>query len=159
VRLPSGVIATTAFAAASLMAAGLLARGSSPPPPVPQKLADGVTLLVVPERHAAAATAAGFLPLKVTLANQGEKAIKVSYRDFSLTDGVGQRSPALLPAELKSAQLSTSQLLAEGTIPSGQSRSGRLYFRAPGAFVRPIDLRVDLESTDGIPVSQTFVSF
>ena len=121
----------------------------------PLSLGAGVTLSIEPVKRPRTATT-DVVPLPVTLSNHGSGAIRVRYRDFSLTDGAGQRSLALLPSELRDQKVS-SPLLPEGSIASGQSRSGSLYFHLPSAFVHPIGLRVDLEAPDGTALGQTIV--
>jgi len=121
----------------------------------PLALGAGVTLSIAQVKPPRSKTS-DVVPLPVTLANHGSGAIEVRYRDFSLTDGAGQRSLALLPSELRDQKVS-SPLLPEGAIASGQSRSGSLYFHLPSAFVRPIGLRVDLEAPDGTALGQTVV--
>jgi len=115
----------------------------------------GVTLSIEPVKRPRTPSS-DVVPLPVTLTNHGSGVIRVRYRDFSLTDGAGQRSLALLPSELRDQKVS-SPLLPEGSIASGQSRSGSLYFHLPTAFVRPIGLRVDLEAPDGTALGQTIV--
>jgi len=121
----------------------------------PLLLGAGVTLSIEPVKQPRTPSS-DVVPLPVTLTNHGSGAIRVRYRDFSLTDGAGQRSLALLPSELRYQKVS-SPLLPEGAIASGQSRSGSLYFHLPSAFVRPIGLRVDLEAPDGTALGQTIV--
>lgn len=121
----------------------------------PLALGAGVTLSVEQVKRPRTATS-DVIPLPVTLTNHGSGAIQVRYRDFSLTDGAGQRSLALLPSELRFQKIS-SPLLPEGAIASGQSSSGNLYFHLPSAFVRPVGLRVDLETPDGTTLGQTVV--
>jgi len=93
--------------------------------------------------------------LDVTVENHGSVAIKLKYADFSLSDRAGERSMALLPVELAYEKIS-SGIFKEGTLPSGQSRSGTLYFRTPYDFPRPFNLRVDLETTGNADLSRTF---
>ena len=93
--------------------------------------------------------------LDITVANHGGIAIKLKYADFSLSDGAGERSMALLPVELTHEKIS-SGIFKEGTLASGQSRSGTLYFRTPYDFPRPFNLRVDLETTGNADLSRTF---
>jgi hypothetical protein len=121
----------------------------------PVFLGAGVTLSVEPMKQTRAATS-DVVPLSVTLSNHGRGTIRVKYCDFSLTDGVGQRSLALLPSELLFEKPS-SPLLPEGALLSGQSSAGSLYFHLPSGFVHPIGLRIDLESPDGTALGQTIV--
>jgi hypothetical protein len=93
--------------------------------------------------------------LDVTVANHGAVAVKLKYVDFSLSDGAGERSMALLPVELAYEKIATG-IFQEGTLQSGQSRSGTLYFRTPYDFPRPFNLRVDLENTGNSELSRTF---
>jgi hypothetical protein len=120
----------------------------------PFALGAGVTLSI--ESVNGRVASSDVVPLPVTLTNHGSATIRVKYRDFSLTDGAGQRSLALLPSELRFEKVS-SPLLHEGAIASGHSSSGNLYFHLPSAFVRPIGLRVDLEAPDGTALGQTVV--
>lgn len=137
---------------AILARAALRSDGASPQP---LALGAGVTLSIAPVKRPRAPTS-DVIPLPVTLANHGSSTIRVSYRDFSLTDGAGQRSLALLPAELRSEKVS-SPLLPEGALPTGQSSSGSLYFHLPATFVRPVGLRIDLEAPDGTALGQTII--
>jgi hypothetical protein len=121
----------------------------------PLSIGAGVTLSIAPVKRPRTATS-DLLPLPVTLTNHGSGTIRVSYRDFSLTDNAGQRSMALLPSELLFEKVS-APLLPEGAIASGQSRTGSLYFHLPSSFARPIGLRVDLEAPDGTALAQTIV--
>jgi hypothetical protein len=142
----------------SLGCIGVLARAalhSGASTPHPLSLGAGVTLSIERVKLPRTATS-DLVPLPVRLTNHGSGAIRVRYRDFSLTDGAGQRSLALLPSELRYQKVS-SPLLPEGAIASGQSSSGNLYFHLPSAFVRPIGLRVDLEAPDGTAIGQTIV--
>ena len=136
----------------AVLARASLRSGASPRQPL--ALGAGVTLSIEPLKRPRTASS-DVVPLPVTLTNHGSSAIQVRYRDFSLTDGAGQRSLALLPSELRDQKV--SPLLPEGAIPSGQSSSGSLYFHLPAAFVRPIGLRVDLEAPDGTALGQTIV--
>jgi hypothetical protein len=141
----------------SLGCIAVLARAalrSGPRTSQPFALGAGVTLSIAKGNERAASS--DVVPLPVTLTNHGSGTIRVKYRDFSLTDGAGQRSLALLPSELRFEKVS-SPLLPEGAIASGQSSSGNLYFHLPSAFVRPIGLRVDLEAPDGTALGQTIV--
>lgn len=125
--------------------------------PQPLSLGAGVTLAIAPTPMKRPPTATSdVIPVPVTLANHGSGTVRLMYRDFSLTDGAGQRSMALLPAELLFEKVS-APLLPEGALASGQSSSGSLYFRLPSSFVRPIGLRIDLESPDGTALGQTIV--
>jgi hypothetical protein len=114
-----------------------------------------VTLAIAPLKRSRAGTAE-LVPLPVTLANHGAGTIRVRYRQFMLTDSVGQKSMALLPSELRFEKTS-SPPLPEGTLSSEKSTSGTLYFHLPSTFVPPIGLRVDLESADGAVLGQTIV--
>ena len=137
----------------AVLARAALRSGAESRPPL--SLGAGVTLSIGQVKPPRSKTS-DVVPLPVTLANHGSSAIEVRYRDFSLTDGAGQRSLALLPSELRYQKVS-SPLLPEGAIASGQSRSGSLYFHLPSAFVRPIGLRVDLEAPDGTALGQTII--
>ena len=140
--------------AAFLGFAAVLARADTVPPP-PVSLGAGVTLAITPlKRPRSAATT--LISLPVTIANNGPGAVRVKCRDFLLTDGVGQKAMALLPSELVFEKVS-SPPLPEGTLSTGRSSSGSLYFNLPSAFVPPVELRVDLESPDGTALGQTFV--
>ena len=137
---------------AVLARAALRSGGATPQPFI---LGAGITLSIAKVKQPRTATS-DVVPLPVTLANHGSGTIRVKYRDFSLTDGAGQRSMALLPSELLFERVS-SPLLPEGALVSGQSSSGSLYFHLPSGFVRPIGLRVDLEAPDGRALGQTIV--
>jgi hypothetical protein len=137
----------------AVLARASLLSGASTPQPL--ALGAGVTLSIEPVKRPRT-PGSDVVPLPVTLTNHGSAVIRVRYRDFSLTDGAGQRSLALLPSELRYQKVS-APLLPEGAIAGGQSRSGSLYFHLPAAFVRPIGLRVDLEAPDGTPLGQTIV--
>lgn len=131
----------------------MFAQGTARPPlSQPRFLGPGVTFsmgsLTSPPHGS------NIVSLDVTVSNQGSGAINLKYCDFSLSDGAGQRSMALLPTELTGKR--TGRLLQEGLLPSGESRAGTLYFRTPFAFARPFDLRVDLETADNAAVSRTF---
>jgi hypothetical protein len=139
----------------AVLARAALRSGGETAQPLTLSLGAGVTLSIERVKRPRTATS-DVVPLPVTLANHGAGPIEVRYRDFSLTDGAGQRSLALLPSELRFEKV-TSPLLPEGAIASGQSRSGNLYFRLPSAFVRPFGLRVDLEAPDGTALGQTVV--
>ena len=141
------------LACIAVLARASLRSGASTRQPL--GLGAGVTLSIEPVKQPRTPSS-DVVPLPVTLTNHGSGAIRVRYRDFSLTDGAGQRSLALLPSELRYQKVS-SPLLPEGAIASGQSRSGSLYFHLPSAFVRPIGLRVDLEAPDGTALGQTIV--
>ncbi len=136
----------------AVLARAALRSGAGPRGPL--SLGAGVTLSIAQVKRAG--TTSDVVPLPVTLTNHGSGTIRVRYRDFSLTDGAGQRSLALLPSELRFERVS-APLLPEGAIASGQSRSGSLYFRLPSAFLRPVRLRVDLESPDGTVIAQAVV--
>jgi hypothetical protein len=137
----------------AVLARAALRAGAAPPEPL--SLGAGVTLSIAPVKRPNTASS-DVVPVPVTLANHGSGTIRLMYRDFSLTDSVGQRSMALLPAELLFEKV-TAPLLPEGSLTSGQSSSGSLYFRLPSAFVRPIGLRIDLESPDGRALGQSIV--
>jgi hypothetical protein len=137
----------------AVLARAALRSGAAAPQPL--SLGAGVTVSIAPVKRPRSATS-DLLPVPVTLANHGSGTIRLMYRDFSLTDGAGQRSMALLPAELLFERVS-APLLPEGALASGQSSSGSLYFHLPSAFVRPIGLRIDLESPDGKALGQTIV--
>ena len=138
----------------SLALIAAIARADvAPPQPVP--LGAGVTLSIASlARPRSAASDLASLP--VTIANHGPGTIRIKYRHFFLTDSVGQKSMALLPSELLFEKTS-ARTLAEGTLSSGQSSSGSLYFHRPSTFVPPIGLRVDVESADGTVLGQTIV--
>ena len=95
-------------------------------PPQPVSLGAGVTLSIAPLQRPRSA-ASDLVPLPVTIANHGPGTIRIRYRHFLLTDSAGQKSMALLPSELLFEKTS-SRPLPEGTLSSGQSRSGSLYF-------------------------------
>ena len=82
---------------AVLARAALRSGGSSRQP---LSLGAGVTLSIEPVKRPRTPSS-DLVPLPVTLTNHGSGAIRVRYRDFSLTDGAGQRSLALLPSELR----------------------------------------------------------
>ena len=126
---------------------------AAPPPPVP--LGAGVTVSIAPLKRPRAATTA-LVPLPVTIANHGPGTIRLKCRHFMLTDSVGQKSMALLPSELRFEKTSAPPL-PEGTLSSGKSSSGSLYFHMPATFVPPIGLRIDLEAEDGTVLGQTIV--
>jgi hypothetical protein len=131
-----------------------IARAGDPPPqPVP--LGAGVTLSIAPLKRPRSATTE-LIPLPVTLVNHGAGTIRVKYRQFMLTDSVGQKAMALLPSELRFEKTSSAPL-PEGTLSSEKSSSGTLYFHLPSTFVPPIGLRVDLESANGTVLGQTIV--
>ena len=137
----------------AILARAALRSGAAPRQPF--SLGAGVTLSIEQIKRPRTATS-DVVPLPVTLANHGAGTIRVKYRDFSLTDGAGQRSLALLPSELLFEKVS-APLLPEGAIVSGQSSSGSLYFHLPSTFVRPIGLRIDLEGPEGAALGQTIV--
>jgi hypothetical protein len=143
-----------AWLTAALIGAGGCTHPGAPPGS-PRVLGAGVTLAVDAATGSAHA-ADSLIPVRVTLTNRGEAPIKVKYCDFALSGGAEQRYEALLPAEL-SAQKVSASLLPEGIVPSGQSRSGFLYFRVPPSHARPTDLRVDLEAANDTTVSRTFL--
>jgi hypothetical protein len=145
---------TGIFVAVLLAFAAAMGRAADrPPQPVP--LGAGVTLSVAPLKRPRASTTE-LVPLPVTIANHGSRTIRVRYRHFLLTDGVGQKAMALLPSELQ-FEKTPSPPLPEGTLASEKSSSGTLYFHLPPTFVAPIGLRVDLESADGTVLGQTLV--
>jgi hypothetical protein len=118
-------------------------------------LGAGVTLSIAQIKRPRSA-ASDLVPLPVTIANHGPGTIRVRYRHFMLTDSAGQKSMALLPSELLFEKTS-SRPLPEGTLSSGKSSFGTLYFHLPSTFVPPIGLRVDVESADGTVLGQTIV--
>lgn len=137
-----------------LAGAAVVAQPSAPPPvPQPRFLGPGVTLTMGPLKNPAHGS--NIVALDVTIANHGSVSVKLKYVDFSLSDGAGERSMALLPVELVHENIS-SGIFQEGILPSGQSRTGTLYFRTPYDFPRPFDLRVDLETTANSELSRTF---
>jgi len=140
--------------AASLGFAAVLARADTAPAP-PVSLGAGVTLSITPLKRPRSPTT-DLISLPVTIANHGPGTVRVKSRHFLLTDSVGQKAMALLPSELRLEKVS-SPPLPEGTISTGRSSSGSLYFHLPSTFVAPIELRVDLESPDGTALGQTFV--
>jgi hypothetical protein len=152
-RMMIGIALALSLGCIAVLARAALRSGAGSPQPL--SLGAGVTLSIAPVKRPPSTTS-DVVPLPVTLANHGAGTIRVSYRDFSLTDGAGQRSMALLPAELLFEKV-TSPLLPEGAIARGQSSSGSLYFHLPSTFVRPIGLRVDLEAPDGTALGQTIV--
>jgi hypothetical protein len=137
----------------AVLARAALRSGAASPQPL--SLGAGVTVSIAPMKRTRTATS-DIVPVPVTLANHGSGTIRLMYRDFSLTDSVGQRSMALLPEELLFEKVS-APLLPEGSLASGQSSSGSLYFHLPSTFARPIGLRIDLESPDGRALGQTIV--
>jgi hypothetical protein len=141
--------------AVSLGFVALLARADSAPGPQPMPLGAGVTLAVAPLKHARSATTV-LVPLPVTIANHGPGAIGIRYRQFMLVDNAGQKAMALLPSELALEKV-PSPPLPESPLASGKSVSGNLYFHVPATFVRPVWLRVDLESVDGTVLGQGIV--
>jgi hypothetical protein len=142
-----------AVAALLLVGTVVFAQGNDRPAPAPPMfLGPGVTFTMGSLKNPPHGS--NIVSLEVTVTNRGTDAINLKYCDFSLADGAGQRSMALLPAEL--ADKRVARLLGEGVLPSGQSRSGTLYFRTPFAFARPFDLRVDLETASNANVSRTF---
>jgi hypothetical protein len=142
-----------ALAAVSLAGAAVFAQGGGRPSlSQPRFLGPGVTLSMGGLKNPPKGS--NIVSLDVTVANQGNGPIKLRYCDFSLADGAGQRSMALLPTELDGKR--SGRLLQEGVLPGGESRSGTLYFRTPFAFARPFDLRVDLETAGNADISRTF---
>jgi hypothetical protein len=89
----------------------------------------------------------------VTVANHGQDAIRIRYRDFALAEDDSLNDTALLPAEL--GQPAKAHLLPEGLLRGGESTSGFLYFRLPAR--RPSTLRVDLEAANEVTISRNFV--
>ena len=152
-RMTIGIAFLLSVGCIAVLARAALRSGAATRQPF--SLGAGVTLSIAEVKQPRGATS-NVVPLPVTLANHGAGTIRVKYRDFSLTDGAGQRSMALLPSELLFEKVS-APLLPEGAIASGQSRSGSLYFHLPTVFVRPIGLRVDLEAPDGTALGQTVV--
>jgi hypothetical protein len=148
-----GIAFVLSLGCIAVLARAALRSGAATRPPL--FLGAGVTLSIEQVKQPRTTTS-DVVPLPVTLSNHGSATIRVKYRDFSLTDSAGQRSMALLPAELLFEKVS-SPLLPEGSIASGQSSSGSLYFHLPSAFVRPIGLRVDLEAPDGTALGQTVI--
>jgi hypothetical protein len=131
-----------------------VARGGTAPPQ-PVSLGAGVTMSIAPLVRPRSA-ASDLVSLPVTITNHGPGTIRVKYRHFFLADSAGQKSMALLPSELLFEKTS-SRPLPEGTLSGGKSSSGSLYFHLPSTFVRPIGLRVDVESADGTVLGQTIV--
>jgi hypothetical protein len=137
-----------------LAGAAVVAQPSAPPPvPQPRRLGPGVTLNLGELKNPPQGS--NIVALDVTVENHGSVAIKLKYADFSLSDRAGERSMALLPVELAHEKIS-SGIFKEGTLASGQSRSGTLYFRTPYDFSRPFNLRVDLETAGNADLSRTF---
>jgi hypothetical protein len=137
-----------------LAGAAVVAQPSAPTRvPRPLTLGPGVTLtrgeLENPPHGS------NIVALHVTVENHGSVTIKLKYADFSLSDGAGERSMALLPVELAYEKIS-SGTFQEGTLASGQRRSGTLYFRTPYDFPRPFNLRIDLETAGNADLSRTF---
>jgi hypothetical protein len=153
-RTATGIVFAVSLALIAALARAAIRSGDMPSPPV--FLGAGVILSIGPLKRPRGATS-DVVPLPVIIANHGPVAIRIRYRGFSLTDGVDQRSLALLPSELLFEKTSR-RLLREETLSSGESRSGDLYFHLPATFVPPIGLRVDLESPDGVALGQTIVS-
>ena len=114
-----------------------------------------MTLSIAPLKRPRSSTTV-LVPVPVTIANHGSGTIRVKYRQFALTDSVGQKAMALLPSELQFEKTS-SPPLPEGTLSSQRSSSGILYFHLPSTFVPPIGMRVDLESADGTVLGQAIV--
>jgi len=134
--------------------AAVMAQPSAPSPvPQPLTLGPGVTLSLGELKNPPHGS--NIVALDVTVENRGSLAVKLRYVDFSITDRAGERSMALLPVELADEKMSNG-ILKEGTLASGQSRSGRLYFRTPYDFPRPFNLRVDLETAGNADLSRTF---
>jgi hypothetical protein len=152
-RLSLRAVAGIVLAVSLGFAAAIARADAAPPQPVP--LGAGATLSITPFKRPRSATTE-LVALPVTIANHGAGTIRLKYRQFLLTDGAGQKSMALLPSELQFEKTS-ARPLAEGTVSSGSSSSGVLYFHLPSAFIRPIWLRVDLESADGTVLGQTMV--
>jgi len=121
--------------------------------PQPRYLGPGVTLSMGALKNPPHGS--NIVALDVTVENRGSIAIKLKYDDFSLSDSAGERSMALLPVELAYEHV-TNGIFKEGYLPSGQSRSGTLYFRTPYDFPRPFNLRVDLETAGNADLSRTF---
>jgi hypothetical protein len=137
-----------------LAGAAVFAQPSAPSPaPQPRTLGPGVTLGLGALQNPPQGS--NIVALDVTVENRGSVAIKLKYVDFSLSDRAGERSMALLPVELAHEKIADG-IFKEGTLSSGQSRSGRLYFRTPYDFPRPFNLRVDLETAGNADLSRTF---
>ena len=147
--------AVTGIVLAVLLGFGAAIARAVDTPPQPIPLGAGVTLSIAPLKRPRSSTTE-LVPVPVTIANHGAGTIRMKYRQFALTDSVGQKSMALLPSELQFEKIS-SPPLPEGTLSSEKSRSGVLYFHLPATFVPPIGLRVDLESADGTVLGQTIV--
>jgi len=123
----------------------------------PCSLSVGVTLAIDDQNDSSRAADSGITPVRLTIANQSGKPIKVMYCDFSLSGRTGQRYMALLPAEL-GPKGASGHLLPEGVLESGHTTSGFLYFRLPLPRTRPIDLRVDLKAANDTPISRSFLA-
>jgi len=137
-----------------LAGVAVLARAAVRPPlEQPRFLGPGVTLTMAELKGPPPGS--NVVALEVTVTNHGQGPIRLKYADFSISDDAGERSMALLPSELASETHATPPL-REGVLPSGQSRSGTLYFRTPFRFPRPFDLRVDLETAGNANISRTF---
>jgi uncharacterized protein DUF4352 len=137
-----------------LAGAAVVAQPSAPPRvPQPLTLGPGVTLTRGELKNPPHGS--NIVALDVTVENHGSVTIKLKYADFSLSDGAGERSMALLPVELAYENIS-SGTFQEGTLASGQRRSGTLYFRTPYDFPRPFNLRIDLETAGNADLSRTF---
>jgi hypothetical protein len=122
--------------------------------PQTRLLGAGVSLSVDPPRRTRSVISRpGVVPLWVTVANHGPNALQIRYRDFALSDDL-MTDGALLPSELGLTP-GAGALLPEGTLASGASISGLLYFRLPSR--RPSNLRVDLEGDDAQTISRSYV--
>lgn len=114
----------------------------------------GVTLSIRPPPSTSTPIVrSGVVPVWVTVANRGRTPLQIRYRDFALSDDL-MTDGALLPSELGVAP-GTGELLPEGTLASGASASGFLYFRLPAR--RPSNLRVDLEAADAQTIARGYL--
>jgi hypothetical protein len=137
-----------------LAGAAVLAQPSAPAAvPRPLTLGPGVTFTRGELKNPPHGS--NIVALDITVENRGNVAVKLRYTDFSLSDRAGERSMALLPIELAYEKIADG-IFKEGTLPSGQSRSGTLYFRTPYDFPRPFNLRIDLETAGNADLSRTF---
>jgi hypothetical protein len=93
------------------------------------------------------------IELQVTLNNYGDAPLKIDYATFSLSGAAGERSVALLPAELH-GQAAPPFLMSRYILAKGETLIAVLYFRSPS---RPIDLRIDLTTPDGRAASRSFL--
>lgn len=114
----------------------------------------GVTLAIRPPPSSSSPIIRpGVVPVWITVANHGPTPLQIRYRDFALADD-RLTDDALLPSELGLAP-GTGGLLREGTLASGASASGFLYFRLPARH--PPSLRVDLEAADARPIARSYL--